>query len=175
MYPDSKLDILSASECVIYGLYMNDGEQSPPGFIDRTITEPSQTIEFYLILSPAKSDLPQGMVLHLLIALLAMLAFGYVGDSKFTSPMVGFIFGMQSWGSVPDESFTGEAGKTAETGVSNIAGCHSSPCASVSLRQDGHRLVKISNCLRLTRPRMSGMLRQVSVQCVEDMPKALLA
>ena len=47
--------------------------------------------------------------------------------------MVGFILGMQSWGSIPDEIFIDEAGETAETGVSNIVGGHSPPCASVSL------------------------------------------
>merc|ERR1719512_278285 len=72
-------------------------------------------IEFYLILSAVKSDLSQGMFWRLLIGTVAMLAFGYAGESKFISPMAGFIFGMCGWGFILNEIFIGEAGKIAET------------------------------------------------------------
>jgi len=87
-------------------------------YIDWTITVPLQMIEFYLILSAVKSDLSQGMFWRLLIGTVAMLAFGYAGESKFISPMAGFIFGMCGWGFILNEIFIGEAGKIAETGVS---------------------------------------------------------
>merc|ERR1712147_486948 len=49
---------------------------------------------------------------------LQMLAFGYAGESKFISPMGGFVFGMAGWGFILNEIFIGEAGKIAATGVS---------------------------------------------------------
>merc|ERR1712004_446342 len=87
-------------------------------YIDWTITVPLQMIEFYLILSAVKTDLSQGMFWRLLIGTVLMLAFGYAGESKFIAPMAGFIFGMCGWGFILNEIFIGEAGKIAETGVS---------------------------------------------------------
>ena len=66
-------------------------------FIDWTITEPVQMIEFYLILPAAKSDLSQDMLWCLLIDTISMRAFGYAGESKFVSQMSGFILGMSGW------------------------------------------------------------------------------
>merc|ERR1739844_119405 len=83
-------------------------------YIDWTITVPLQMIEFYLILSAVKSDLSQGMFWRLLIGTVAMLAFGYAGESKFVSPMAGFVLGMSGWGFILFEIFFGEASVAAQ-------------------------------------------------------------
>merc|ERR1719158_2426843 len=75
-------------------------------------------IEFYLILSAVKSDLSQGMFWRLLLGTVAMLAFGYAGETQTVSPMAGFVLGMSGWGFILFEIFAGEAGKIAGTGVS---------------------------------------------------------
>ena len=70
-------------------------------------------IVFYLILSAVKSDLSQGMFWRLSVGTVAL--FSSAGESKFMSPMAGFIFGMCSLGFILTEIFLG---KIAETGVS---------------------------------------------------------
>ena len=87
-------------------------------YIDWSITVPLQMIEFYLILSAVKSDLSQGMFWRLLIGTVAMLTFGYAGETQTVSPMAGFVLGMAGWGFILFEIFAGEAGKIAGTGVS---------------------------------------------------------
>merc|ERR1711988_862703 len=77
-----------------------------------------QMIEFYLILSAVKSDLSQGMFWRLLLGTVAMLAFGYAGETRTVDPWVGFALGMAGWGFILFEIFAGEAGKIAGTGVS---------------------------------------------------------
>merc|ERR1711924_484469 len=87
-------------------------------YIDWSITVPLQMIEFYLILSAVKSDLSQGMFWRLLLGTVAMLTFGYAGETQTVSPMAGFVLGMSGWGFILFEIFAGEAGKIAGTGVS---------------------------------------------------------
>merc|ERR1711907_170906 len=87
-------------------------------YIDWSITVPLQMIEFYLILSAVKSDLSQGMFWRLLLDTVAMLTFGYAGETQTVSPMAGFVLGMAGWGFILFEIFAGEAGKIAGTGVS---------------------------------------------------------
>ena len=87
-------------------------------YIDWSITVPLQMIEFYLILSAVKSDLSQGMFWRLLLGTVAMLTFGYAGETQTVSPMAGFVLGMAGWGFILFEIFAGEAGKIAGTGVS---------------------------------------------------------
>merc|ERR1712227_1060494 len=87
-------------------------------YIDWSITVPLQMIEFYLILSAVKSDLSQGMFWRLLLGTVAMLTFGYAGETQTVSPFAGFVLGMAGWGFILFEIFAGEAGKIAGTGVS---------------------------------------------------------
>merc|ERR1712137_1189350 len=70
------------------------------------------------ILSAVKSDLSQGMFWRLLLGTVAMLAFGYAGETRTVDPWVGFALGMAGWGFILFEIFAGEAGKIAGTGVS---------------------------------------------------------
>merc|ERR1712094_91833 len=62
-------------------------------YIDWSITVPLQMIEFYLILSAVKNDLSQGMFWRLLLGTVAMLTFGYAGETQTVSPMAGFVLG----------------------------------------------------------------------------------
>merc|ERR1712137_792497 len=102
-------------------------------YIDWSITVPLQMIEFYLILSAVKSDLSQGMFWRLLLGTVAMLAFGYAGETRTVDPWVGFALGMAGWGFILFEIFAGEAGKIAGTGVSENVRLPSPPCVSSSL------------------------------------------
>jgi len=87
-------------------------------YIDWSITVPLQMIEFYLILSAVKPDLSQGMFWRLLLGTVAMLSFGYAGETETVTPLAGFVLGMAGWGFILFEIFAGEAGKIANTGVS---------------------------------------------------------
>merc|ERR1719252_533607 len=87
-------------------------------YIDWSLTVPLQMIEFYLILSAVKSDISSGMFWRLLLGTVAMLAFGYAGETRTVDPWVGFALGMAGWGFILFEIFAGEAGKIAGTGVS---------------------------------------------------------
>merc|ERR1711965_975467 len=87
-------------------------------YIDWSITVPLQMIEFYLILSAVKPNLSQGMFWRLLLGTVAMLAFGYAGETETVTPTAGFVLGMAGWGFILFEIFAGEAGKIAGTGVS---------------------------------------------------------
>jgi len=87
-------------------------------YIDWSITVPLQMIEFYLILSAVKSNLSQGMFWRLLLGTVAMLTFGYAGETETVTPTAGFVLGMSGWGFILFEIFAGEAGQIAETGVS---------------------------------------------------------
>merc|ERR1712046_111237 len=82
-------------------------------YIDWSITVPLQMIEFYLILSAVKSDLSQGMFWRLLLGTVAMLTFGYAGETRFVNPWIGFCVGMCGWFFILFEIFAGEAGSTA--------------------------------------------------------------
>merc|ERR1719240_242308 len=58
-------------------------------YIDWSITVPLQMIEFYLILSAVKRDLSQGMFWRLLLGTVAMLSFGYAGETETVTPLAG--------------------------------------------------------------------------------------
>merc|ERR1712178_651923 len=57
-----------------------------------------------------------GMFWRLMIGTVAMLAFGYAGESKTIDPFLGFVLGMAGWGYILYEIFLGEAGKMAAGG-----------------------------------------------------------
>merc|ERR1712199_75464 len=85
-------------------------------YIDWTITVPLQMIEFYLILSAVKPDIGVGMFWRLLIGTVAMLVFGYAGESGQINAWVGFALGMAGWFFILFEIFMGEAGSVAASG-----------------------------------------------------------
>jgi len=85
-------------------------------YIDWSITVPLQMIEFYLILSAVQPGLSAGIFWRLLLGTVAMLAFGYAGESKMVNPTAGFCFGMAGWGFILFEIFMGEAGGIAASG-----------------------------------------------------------
>merc|ERR1712070_1145526 len=57
-----------------------------------------------------------GMFWRLMIGTVAMLAFGYAGESKTIDPFLGFVLGMAGWGYILYEIFLGEAGGLATKG-----------------------------------------------------------
>jgi len=87
-------------------------------YIDWSITVPLQMVEFYLILSAVQPTIGVGMFWRLLLGTVAMLAFGYAGESGMINAWVGFALGMAGWGFILFEIFAGEAGKVAAGGVS---------------------------------------------------------
>merc|ERR1712188_142685 len=87
-------------------------------YIDWSITVPLQMIEFNLILKAVKPDISAGMFWRLLIGTVAMLMFGYAGESHLIDPTIGFIFGLSGWGYILNEIFNGEAGQVNAAGGS---------------------------------------------------------
>merc|ERR1712125_237992 len=59
-------------------------------YIDWSITVPLQMIEFNLILQASKAPIGPGSFWRLLVGTVAMLAFGYAGESKAVDPWLGF-------------------------------------------------------------------------------------
>merc|ERR1712176_625538 len=70
------------------------------------------------ILSVVKPNIGSGMFWRLLVGTVAMLAFGYAGESGQMNPWMGFFFGMCGWGFILQEIFVGEAGTLAASVVS---------------------------------------------------------
>merc|ERR1712194_420461 len=99
--------------------YMGEAHMVNPtmGFVvgmgDWSITVPLQMIEFYLILLAVQPNLGGGMFWRLMIGTVAMLAFGYAGESRTMDPVAGFAAGMAGWFYILYEIFSGEAGKLA--------------------------------------------------------------
>merc|ERR1712115_300108 len=93
-------------------------------YIDWSITVPLQMIEFNLILVAVKPDLSAGMFWRLLLGTVAMLAFGYGGETHSLGPFgawLGFVLGLSGWGYILYEIFAGEAGQLAtSTGVDGV-------------------------------------------------------
>merc|ERR1712232_1343651 len=82
-------------------------------YVDWTITVPLQMIEFNLILKAARKPVTPGMFWRLLLGTVAMLAFGYMGETGALEAWIGFIFGLFGWFYILKEIFTGEAGGVA--------------------------------------------------------------
>merc|ERR1711948_86430 len=66
-------------------------------YIDWSITVPLQMIEFNLILQAAKAPIGPGGFWRLLVGTVAMLAFGYAGETKSEDPWLGFFLGLAGW------------------------------------------------------------------------------
>merc|ERR1712048_1500819 len=79
-------------------------------YIDWTITVPLQMIEFNLILKAAKAPISAMGFWKLLIGTVAMLAFGYAGETGLLNAYVGFACGMAGWAFILFEVFAGESG-----------------------------------------------------------------
>merc|ERR1712088_22282 len=79
------------------------GHQSPIvyRYVDWTITVPLQMIEFNLILKAARKPVTPGMFWRLLLGTVAMLAFGYMGETGALEAWIGFIFGLCGWRVLP--------------------------------------------------------------------------
>merc|ERR1712137_833653 len=60
-------------------------------YIDWSITVPLQMIEFYFILSAVQPNLSSGMFWRLLVGTVAMLAFGYAGETGSIEAIAGFV------------------------------------------------------------------------------------
>jgi len=82
-------------------------------YIDWSITVPLQMVEFYLILSAVNPRISGGMFFRLLAGTVAMLAFGYAGESGAMEAWTGFALGMAGWFFILFEIFFGEAGRAA--------------------------------------------------------------
>jgi len=78
-------------------------------YIDWSITVPLQMIEFNLILKAAKAPIGADGFWRLLIGTVAMLAFGYAGESGAINAWIGFFFGMCGWAFILFEIFAGES------------------------------------------------------------------
>jgi len=82
-------------------------------YIDWSITVPLQMVEFYLILTAVNPKIGGGMFWRLMLGTVAMLAFGYLGESGAMNPWLGFCLGMSGWFFILFEVFFGEAAKCA--------------------------------------------------------------
>jgi len=82
-------------------------------YIDWSITVPLQMVEFYMILSAVQPNLSGGIFWRLSIGTVAMLSFGYAGESGLMNAWLGFILGMCGWFFILAEIFIGEAAKVA--------------------------------------------------------------
>merc|ERR1711953_880169 len=91
-------------------------------YIDWSITVPLQMIEFNLILVAVKPELTAGMFWRLLLGTVAMLSFGYGGETHSLGPFgawLGSVLGLSGWGYILFEIFAGEAGNVAGSGAVN--------------------------------------------------------
>jgi len=79
-------------------------------YIDWSITVPLQMIEFNLILKAAGKPVTSGMFWRLLVGTVAMLAFGFMGETRQVNVTMGFCAGMGGWFFILNEIFFGEAG-----------------------------------------------------------------
>ena len=102
----------------VHYFYMRDvwasSGESPTEFryIDWLLTVPLLMIEFYLVLS-AVTKVPAGVFWRLLVGTVAMLGFGYAGETGMMNASVGFWLAMAGWAFILYEIFAGEASKVA--------------------------------------------------------------
>merc|ERR1712213_43876 len=88
-------------------------------YIDWSITVPLQMIEFNLILQAAKAPIGPGGFWRLLVGTVAMLAFGYAGETKSVNPWLGFALGSAGWAFILFEIFAGESAQAS--GARNVS------------------------------------------------------
>jgi bacteriorhodopsin len=83
-------------------------------YIDWTITVPLQMIEFNLIIKAAGASIGPGGFWRLLLGTVAMLVFGYIGETSRRNIAVcgaGFALGLCGWFFILFEIFAGESAK----------------------------------------------------------------
>merc|ERR1712238_112923 len=83
-------------------------------YIDWSITVPLQMIEFNLILKAAKAPISAMGFWKLLIGTVAMLAFGYAGETNAINPWIGFLLGLCGWAFILFEIFAGESAQASD-------------------------------------------------------------
>merc|ERR1711918_330119 len=86
-------------------------------YIDWTITVPLQMIEFNLIIKAAGSKIGAGGFWRLLIGTVAMLVFGYIGETHKENMAIcggGFVLGLCGWAFILFEIFAGESAQASE-------------------------------------------------------------
>merc|ERR1712107_283482 len=88
-------------------------------YIDWSITVPLQMIEFNLILQASKAPIGPGGFWRLLVGTVAMLAFGYAGETKSVDPWLGFALGLAGWAFILFEIFAGESAQAS--GATNVS------------------------------------------------------
>ena len=86
-------------------------------YIDWLLTVPLLMIEFYLVLS-AVTKVPSGVFTRLLGGSVAMLVFGYMGETGMMDVTFAFVLAMLMWGVILWEIFKGEASQI-NAGLSN--------------------------------------------------------
>merc|ERR1712046_227039 len=74
---------------------------------------PLQMIEFNLILKAAKAPIGPAGFWKLLVGTVAMLSFGYAGETKNMNPWAGFGCGLAGWGFILFEIFAGESAQAS--------------------------------------------------------------
>merc|ERR1711977_365431 len=117
-------------------------------YIDWSITVPLQMIEFNLILVAVKPDLDAGMFWRLLLGTVAMLSFGYAGETHSLGPFgawLGFVCGLSGWGYILFEIFAGEAGNVAGSGAVNKYVQSSFQVVSCHCSHDGYPLISFNH------------------------------
>lgn len=114
----------------VHYFYMRDvwasGGGSPTEFryIDWLLTVPLLMIEFYLVLS-AVTKVPAGVFWRLLVGTVAMLGFGYAGETGMMNASVGFWLAMAGWAFIIWEIFKGEASQiNAGLANANVQGAY---------------------------------------------------
>jgi len=114
----------------VHYFYMRDvwasSGESPTEFryIDWLLTVPLLMIEFYLVLS-AVTKVPAGVFWRLLVGTVAMLGFGYAGETGMMDASVGFWLAMAGWAFIIWEIFKGEASQiNAGLANTNVQGAY---------------------------------------------------
>jgi len=114
----------------VHYFYMRDvwasSGESPTEFryIDWLLTVPLLMIEFYLVLS-AVTKVPAGVFWRLLLGTVAMLGFGYAGETGMMNASVGFWLAMAGWAFIIWEIFKGEASQiNAGLANTNVQGAY---------------------------------------------------
>ena len=93
-------------------------------YIDWLLTVPLLMIEFYLVLS-AVTKVPAGVFWRLLVGTVAMLGFGYAGETGMMNASVGFWLAMAGWAFIIWEIFKGEASQiNAGLANANVQGAY---------------------------------------------------
>ena len=123
----------------VHYFYMRDvwasrGE-SPTEFryIDWLLTVPLLMLEFYLVLS-AVTKVPAGVFWRLLVGTVAMLGFGYAGETRMMNASVGFWLAMAGWAFIIWEIFKGEASQiNAGLANTNVQGAYKAMLLCVTL------------------------------------------